>query len=73
MNFLTRPTTLAVGWRRRENMDAIAIFCIALLAYIVGTVDDCAIALFQFGIDHADWEADDIIFAILIVGVAMTV
>jgi hypothetical protein len=73
MIFLTRLTTLALDWRRRENMDAIAIFCIALLAYVVGTVDDFAITLFQFGIDHAGWEADDIIFAILVVGVAMTV
>jgi diguanylate cyclase (GGDEF)-like protein len=73
MNFLTRLIALALDWRRRENMDAIAIFCIALLAYVVGTVDDFAITLFQFGIDHADWEADDIIFAILVVGAAMTV
>src|ERR1700722_1196285 len=73
MKISTRLTALALDWRQRENMDAIAIFCIALLAYIVGTVDDYALTLFQFGIDHSDWKADDIIFAILVVGVAMTI
>jgi hypothetical protein len=73
MNLVTRLTALAFDWQRRKNMDAVAIFCIALLAYIVATVDDCALTLFQFGIDHSDWKADDIIFAILVVGVAMTI
>jgi diguanylate cyclase (GGDEF)-like protein len=54
-------------------MDAIVILGIALLAYIAGTICDFASILFQFGIDHADWEADNILFAILVVGVAMTV
>jgi diguanylate cyclase (GGDEF)-like protein len=73
MNFATWLTALALDWRRRENMDAIAIFGIALLAYVVGTANDFALTLFQFGIDHAGWKANDIIFVILVVGIAMTI
>lgn len=73
MNLRTRLAALAPDWRRRENKDAIVIFGIALLAYVAGTTSDFALTLFRFGIDNADWEADDIIFVILVVGIAMTV
>jgi diguanylate cyclase (GGDEF)-like protein len=73
MSFPTRLTALAPHWRRREHRDAIVIVAIAFLAYVAGTAGDFALILFRFGIDNADWEADDIIFVILVVGIAMTV
>ena len=73
MNLQARLTAWMPDWRRRENKDAVVIFGIALLAYVVGTVNDFALTLFRFGIDNADWEADDIIFVVLVVGVAMIV
>ena len=60
-------------WKRRDTRDAIAIVVIAVFAYVVGTLYDFALALFQFGIAHADQEADDIIFVVFILGIAMTV
>ena len=61
------------GWRRRDKRDAIVILGIAALTYAMGTFYDVALTLFQFGIDHADREADDIIFVVFVIGIAMTV
>jgi diguanylate cyclase (GGDEF)-like protein len=46
---------------------------IAIFAFVVGTIKDLTLALFQFGVAHADQEADDIIFVVFILGIAMTV
>lgn len=48
-------------WRRRDTRDAIVIIGIAIFAFTIGTLYDFALTLFQFGIAHADQEADDII------------
>src|SRR5450631_4577574 len=60
-------------WKRRDTRDAIVIVGIAIFTYAVGTFYDFALTLFQFGIAHADQEADDIIFVVFILGIAMTV
>lgn len=60
-------------WKRRDTRDAVVIVVIAIFTYVVGTFYDFALALFQFGIAHADQKADDIIFVVFIVGIAMTV
>ena len=59
--------------RRRHTRDAIVIVGIAIFTYTVGTFYDFALVLFQFGIAHADQDADDVIFVMFIVGIAMTV
>ena len=60
-------------WRRRDKRDAVVILGIAVLAYAVGTFYDFALTLFQFGIDHSDWDVDDVIFVVFVLGLAMTV
>src|SRR5450631_965368 len=62
-----------LDWRRRDVRDAIIIAGLAIFAFVVGTINDLTLALFQFGIDHADQEADDLIFVVFILGIAMTV
>jgi diguanylate cyclase (GGDEF)-like protein len=61
------------SWQRRDRRDAVVILGIAAVAYGVGTAYDFALALFRFGIDHADHEADDIIFVVFVLGLAMMV
>src|SRR3984885_2863869 len=61
------------SWQRRDKRDAVVILGIAVLTYAVGTAYDFALALFQFGIDHADYEADDIIFVLFVLSLAMMV
>jgi diguanylate cyclase (GGDEF)-like protein len=61
------------GWRRRDKRDAAVILGIAVLTYVVGTTYDFALTLFQFGIDHAEYQVDDIIFVVFVLGLAMMV
>jgi len=61
------------GLRRRDKRDAVVILGIAVLTYVVGTTYDFALTLFQFGIDHADYQVDDIIFVVFVLGLAMMV
>jgi diguanylate cyclase (GGDEF)-like protein len=61
------------GWQRRDRRDAVIILGIAVVAYGVGTAYDVALHLFRFGIDHADYEVDDIIFVVFVLGLAMLV
>src|ERR1700691_3381168 len=61
------------SWQRRDRRDAVIILGIAAVAYGVGTAYDFALALFQFGIDHANYAADDIIFVVFVLGLAMMV
>jgi diguanylate cyclase (GGDEF)-like protein len=57
--------------RRPETRDAVIILGIAILAYIVAHFYELPLKLFQFGADYADWEADDLIFVVFILSVAM--
>src|ERR1700733_5791537 len=61
------------GWQRRDRRDAVIILGIAVVAYSIGTAYDVALHLFRFGIDHADYEVDDIIFVVFVLGLAMMV
>lgn len=60
-------------WRQRNKNRRFVIPGIAVLAYAVGTFYDFALMVFQFGMDHSDWDADDIIFVVFVLGGAMTV
>jgi diguanylate cyclase (GGDEF)-like protein len=60
-------------WQRRDTRDAIVIVGIAIFGFAVGTFYDFALVLFRFGIAHADQDADDMIFVVFILGIAMTV
>ena len=77
MKLSTRLTdafpTRWLDWKRRDTRDAIVIVGLAIFTFVVGTINDLTLALFQFGIAHADQEADDIIFVVFILGIAMTV
>jgi diguanylate cyclase (GGDEF)-like protein len=60
-------------WQRRDRRDAFVILGIAVLAYVVSNLFDLPSKLFQFGIDYADWEVDDVIFVVFILSIAMMV
>ena len=63
----------AVDWQRRDVRDAIAITGIALALYAWAHFDQVPPKLFQFAIDHADYEVDDAIFIIFMMSAAMVV
>jgi diguanylate cyclase (GGDEF)-like protein len=62
-----------LGRGRREKRDAIVILSVAILAYVTGSFFELPLKLFQFGIDYADWEVDDLIFVALVLCIALIV
>jgi hypothetical protein len=62
-----------VGWRDPLIRDGIAIFGAIAGTYIVAHYYDLAPKLFQFGMDHAEWEVDDIIFVVFIMSIGFAI
>src|ERR1043165_3400601 len=58
---------------RRENRDALVIFGIGLLSFAVADAYELPPLLLQFGLDHADWEVDDLIFVMFILSAALLI
>ncbi|MBV9560876.1 MAG: EAL domain-containing protein [Bradyrhizobium sp.] len=56
---------------RRETRDALVIFGAAVASFMVATAFELPPILLQFGLDHADWEIDDIMFVAFMVSAAM--
>jgi diguanylate cyclase (GGDEF)-like protein len=55
----------AIGWikrLRRDVRDALVLFGIGLIAFAFAHSYDLPPKMFQFALDYADWEVDDLIF-----------
>src|ERR1700733_9392599 len=59
--------------RRSDTRDAVILLGVAVLSYVGAHTYDLAPKLFQFGIDYAEWELDDIIFVMFFMSIAVTV
>src|SRR5882724_3840033 len=62
--FFTEPRWIA--WQQRHTRDALLLMGIGLLTYAAAHFYDLPPHLLQFGLDHADWEMDDLIFVAFI-------
>jgi diguanylate cyclase (GGDEF)-like protein len=60
-------------WRRRDVIDAVAIIGFLALMYVVSDAYELPAKVFRFALDHADWEADDILFVASTLSVALLV
>jgi hypothetical protein len=60
-------------WRHRRTRDAVAIFGLGTLVFALAHIYELPPHLLQFGLDHADWEADDLIFVMFMLSAAMTI
>src|SRR6266550_4323546 len=60
-------------WRRRDTRDAIVLVGIGIISFLLADAYDLPPHLLQFGLDHADWEIDDVIFVVFILGVALLI
>src|ERR1700674_4677 len=60
-------------WRRRDKRDTIVILSMAVLAYVLAHFNELPLKLFQFGVDYADWEIDDLLFMVLVMSAPMIV
>lgn len=62
-----------LDWRRREVMDGIVLIGVSVLIYLVAHIYDLPPKVFQFAMDNADWEADDGLFLIAVISLALLV
>ena len=58
---------------RRDQRDAIVLFGIAVAAYVFSDVYDIPHHIFEFGMKYENWKVDDIIFVIIVLGIAWMV
>jgi hypothetical protein len=74
----TRIGTICGAWsgnrgRDQANWDAIAITTCAAAACFIEYHYDLAPLVLQFGIDHADWEIDNLLFTLVIMSFALLI
>jgi diguanylate cyclase (GGDEF)-like protein len=58
---------------RRDQMDAVILFCVAVFAFILSDYYDIPRHIFQFGMAYEDWKVDDLIFVSILLGIAWMV
>jgi diguanylate cyclase (GGDEF)-like protein len=63
----------AIDWRRRDVRDRVVITALALVVYAAAHFGDLPPKLFQFGVEHSEWEVDDAIFIVFTMSIAMVV
>jgi diguanylate cyclase (GGDEF)-like protein len=71
-----RVSSVASGrfdWTRPHTRDALALLAISVVTYGAAHFFDLPPHLLQFGLDHADWEMDDLIFVTFMLSIAMMI
>jgi diguanylate cyclase (GGDEF)-like protein len=62
-----------LDWKRRDTRDALVLVGVGIISFIVSDVYELPPHLLQFGLEHADWDIDDIIFVVFILSIAMLI
>jgi diguanylate cyclase (GGDEF)-like protein len=60
-------------WKRRDTRDALVLAGIGIITFLAAHTYDLPPHLLQFGLDHADWGVDDIIFVVFMLSAAMMI
>jgi hypothetical protein len=60
-------------WRHRHTRDALVILGIGAIIFALADIYQLPPHLLQFGLDHADWEVDDLIFVVFMLSAAMMI
>jgi diguanylate cyclase (GGDEF)-like protein len=60
-------------WKRRDTRDALVLFVIGIILFLLADRYDLPPHLLQFGLDYADWEMDDLIFVLFMLSVALMI
>jgi diguanylate cyclase (GGDEF)-like protein len=64
------------GWfdlKRRDTRDALVLLVIGIIIFLLSDTYELPPHLLQFGLDHADWEMDDLIFVVFMLSIALTI
>src|SRR3954471_10543144 len=67
------PHVRFAGWRQQRILDTLILFSLAVFVYALAHFDDLPEKLFAFGLKHADWELDDLIFVVFIMAGPMLI
>lgn len=59
------------AWKQPHVRDALILTAIGLVTYAAAHFYELPPYLLQFGLDHADWEADDLIFVAFVLSAAL--
>ena len=62
-----------IDWRRRDIRDAIVIFGLLSIIYLMTEYADIPAMVFQFAQDHKDWDVDDAVVIAALLSVAMLI
>ena len=68
VRFADRP-----DWRQPHIRDTIILLAFATFVYVLAHFNDLPEKLFDFSLEHADWEFDDMIFVVFIMAVPMII
>jgi diguanylate cyclase (GGDEF)-like protein len=60
-------------WKRRDTRDALILAGLGIVIFAMAKTYELPPHLLQFGLDHADWEVDDIIFVVFMLSAAMMI
>jgi diguanylate cyclase (GGDEF)-like protein len=61
------------NWHHRHTRDALVILGIGAIIFALADIYELPPHLLQFGLDHADWEIDDLIFVVFMLSAAMMI
>jgi len=70
---LVRRTRNGVALLRRVSVDAIIISIVGVIIFVVEHYNTLAPKLFQFAMDHQEWEIDNIIFSVFILSIGFVI
>jgi hypothetical protein len=65
--------TKRLGWHDPHVRDGIVLFFLASVSFAFAHFYDLPPHLLQFGLDNADWEADDLIFVVFMLSAAFMI
>jgi diguanylate cyclase (GGDEF)-like protein len=68
-----RALSVWLRWRTSATRDAILLLGSGIIIFAFAHVYDLPPYLLQFGLDHADWEVDDVIFVVFMLSVALMI
>jgi diguanylate cyclase (GGDEF)-like protein len=60
-------------WKRRDTREALILAGIGIIIFAAAHAYQLPPYLLQFGLDHADWEVDDLIFVVFMLSAAMMI
>jgi diguanylate cyclase (GGDEF)-like protein len=71
-----RRWTVAVqnlDWQRRDVTDALVLIGVLVVVFFLSDIYSLPPKLFQFALDNADWEIDDVLFVVTTLSVALLI